>query len=73
MHASYSKHRVIIVKPRKAMRAEEAAEFLDIGMSTLYRYARNEIIPGRKIGSDWRFSRLALEKWLNPEVKEESE
>ncbi|PNP95102.1 hypothetical protein BMT55_00075 [Listeria newyorkensis] len=64
---------MIVLRPRKALKADEAAKFLDIGMSSLYRYARAGIIPGRKIGSDWRFSKLALEKWLDAQVKEEND
>ncbi|SQC57449.1 helix-turn-helix domain-containing protein [Listeria newyorkensis] len=73
MYAVKATKRVIVIRPRKALRAEEAAEFLDIGMSSLYRYARAGIIPGRKIGTDWRFSKLALEKWLDAQVKEEND
>lgn len=57
--------KVIVVKPMQAMNAEEACEFLQITKPTLYKYARIGVIPGRKIGSEWRFSKAALEKWLS--------
>ena len=44
--------------------AKEAAEYLRISESTLRRYASRRVIPGRQLGKEWRFSRLALEEWL---------
>lgn len=73
MYAEKASTRLIVVKPRKAINADAAAEFLDISKSSLYRYAGAGVIPGRKIGTEWRFSRLALETWLNPKVKEEND
>ncbi|KGL45023.1 hypothetical protein EP56_05540 [Listeriaceae bacterium FSL A5-0209] len=70
MYAEKASTRVIVIKPRKAINADEAAKFLGISKNSLYRYANTGIIPGRKIGTEWRFSRLALENWLNPKVKE---
>ena len=43
---------------------EQAAEYLQISQSTLYKEAQKGKIPCQKIGRRWRFSRLALEKWL---------
>lgn len=57
--------KVIVVKPTQAMNAEEASDFLQITKPTLYKYARIGVIPGRKIGTEWRFSKAALEKWLS--------
>ncbi|MEW5988781.1 MAG: helix-turn-helix domain-containing protein [Chloroflexota bacterium] len=46
------------------MRIGEVAEFLKMGRATVYRWAKAGVIPGRKIGGAWRFSRPALEAWL---------
>ena len=43
---------------------EQAAEYLQISQSTLYKEAQKGKIPCQKIGRRWRFSRQALEKWL---------
>jgi excisionase family DNA binding protein len=45
---------------------EEAAEYLQISQSTLYKEAQKGKIPCKKIGKRWRFSRKALENWLDP-------
>ena len=42
----------------------EQAAYLQISQSTLYKEAQKSKIPCQKIGRRWRFSRLALEKWL---------
>ena len=43
---------------------EQAAQYLQISQSTLYKEAQKGKIPCQKIGRRWRFSRLAIEKWL---------
>lgn len=43
---------------------EEAMEFLKVSEKTLIKLLREEHIPARKIGREWRFSREALLRWL---------
>jgi excisionase family DNA binding protein len=42
---------------------EEVAEYLRVHPSTLYRMLKKGAIPAFKIGSDWRFTREAIEQW----------
>lgn len=64
--------KIIMAKPMQALNAEEACTFLKITKPTLYKYARIGVIPGRKIGTEWRFSKAALEKWLSEFENERS-
>jgi hypothetical protein len=41
-----------------------AAEYLHVSEPTLIDEAENARVPGRKIGAEWRFLRLALADWL---------
>ena len=43
---------------------EQAVEFLGVSEKTLIKLLREEHIPARKIGREWRFSREALLSWL---------
>lgn len=43
---------------------EQAIEFLGVSEKTLIKLLREEHIPARKIGREWRFSREALLCWL---------
>lgn len=43
---------------------EQATEFLGVSEKTLIKLLREEHIPARKIGREWRFSRDALLKWM---------
>ena len=43
----------------------EAAGFLRIGPDELERLAAQNKVPGRRIGTRWRFNRTALLAWLN--------
>ncbi|MEA4847302.1 MAG: helix-turn-helix domain-containing protein [Clostridiaceae bacterium] len=44
---------------------EQAIEFLGVSEKTLIKLLREEHIPARKIGREWRFSREALISWLS--------
>ncbi|WP_037468532.1 helix-turn-helix domain-containing protein [Sphingobium herbicidovorans] len=42
----------------------EAADFLGLHPNTVRRYVRQAVIPGGKIGRDWRFVEADLVAWL---------
>ena len=43
---------------------EQAMEFFGVSERTMIKLLREENVPARKIGREWRFSRMALLKWL---------
>lgn len=43
---------------------EQTIEFLGVSEKTLIKLLREEHIPARKIGREWRFSREALINWI---------
>lgn len=43
---------------------EQAVDMLGVSEKTLIKLLREEHIPARKIGREWRFSREALIRWL---------
>jgi excisionase family DNA binding protein len=49
----------------------EAARFLRVSETDLVQLAESYDIPGRKIGSEWRFLKLALESWLGGPTSKE--
>lgn len=44
---------------------DEAAEYLRIPKSSLYKMAQNGKIPCQKVGRHWRFHRNTLNQWLS--------
>ena len=46
------------------LRSKEAAAFLRMNTYTLYKLAKEGIIPGAKIGTSWRFNRFDLENYV---------
>ena len=46
---------------------EQAAEFLQISTRTVQRLVRDGQMPGRQIGSQWRFEREQLRQWVRGE------
>jgi excisionase family DNA binding protein len=49
--------------------ADELAAFLRVHRSTIYRLLRNGQLPAFRVGSDWRFSRELIEKWLHSRIR----
>jgi len=45
----------------------EAAQLLKVEVRVLQAAARRGEVPGRKVGRGWRFSKLALMRWLQHE------
>jgi len=55
-----------VVKPLplpEVIALKEAADYLKIGSSTLYRMANSGVIPGFRVGSGWRFAVETLDTW----------
>lgn len=43
---------------------EQAMEFFGVSERTMIKLLREERIPARKIGREWRFSKMSLLRWL---------
>lgn len=43
---------------------EQSIEFFGVSERTMIKLLREERIPARKIGREWRFSKTALLRWL---------
>jgi len=50
------------------MTSVEAAEYLKMHVKTVCRLAKEKKIPAKKVGSEWRFLKSVLDKWLTQEV-----
>lgn len=55
-------------KEKEILTTKEVAEYLSIHPLTVLRYARQGKIPGFKIGTDWRFHKKYLEKWIKQKL-----
>lgn len=54
-----------MVMSKEIMTAKEVAQYLSIHPLTVHKYARAGKIPAFKIGTDWRFHKKYLEKWIH--------
>ena len=50
--------------PPEVMKVEQAAQLLQLDEKTVLELAEAGTLPGRKLGSAWRFSRAAIIAWL---------
>ena len=57
-----------MTKSKEILTAKEVADYLHIHPLTVHRYAREGRIPAFKIGTDWRFHRKYIEKWIKQKL-----
>ncbi|MDP2943756.1 MAG: helix-turn-helix domain-containing protein [Candidatus Omnitrophota bacterium] len=55
-------------KDKEIMTAKEVAEYLNIHPLTVHKYAREGKIPAFKIGTDWRFHKKYIERWIKEKL-----
>ncbi len=49
---------------KEILNLEEAAQLFNVSIKTFIKLLKEEKVPARKIGREWRFSRKALVEWL---------
>lgn len=52
----------------EVMTSVEAADYLKMHVKTVCRLAKEGKIPAKKVGSEWRFLRGVLDRWLAEEL-----
>ena len=50
---------------KEVLNLGEASELLGVSSKTLLKILREEDVPARKIGREWRFSKIALLNWVS--------
>ena len=48
----------------EVMTIDDLAGYLQVSKSSLYKLAQEGRVPGQKVGRHWRFSRVAIDRWL---------
>lgn len=55
-------------EPRAVLTAQQAGELLQLTAGNVRALARAGLLPGRRVGEQWRFSRRQLIDWVaNPD------
>ncbi len=47
----------------RLMTIEEVAQCLRVSRFTVYRLAKDQLIPATKVGRQWRFNKEEIEQW----------
>ena len=55
-------------KEKEIMTTKEVASYLNIHPLTVNKYAREGKIPAFKIGTDWRFHKMYIERWIKDKM-----
>jgi excisionase family DNA binding protein len=48
----------------QVLTVDELAIYLKVSRSTLYKLLAEGKVPGQKVGRHWRFSKVAIDRWL---------
>ena len=48
----------------QVLTVQEVSAYLRVHPSTIYRMLKKNLLPAFRVGSDWRFTVEAIEKWL---------
>ena len=54
--------------PKEFLTAREVARYLRVNQYTVYRLVTQKKLPAFKVGSQWRFRRSVLDRWLENQV-----
>jgi len=57
-----------MTKDKEIMTTKEVADYLNIHPLTVNKYAREGKIPAFKIGTDWRFHKKYIERWIREKL-----
>lgn len=57
-----------MLKDKEILTTKEVADYLKLHPLTVHRYAREGKIPAFKIGTDWRFHRKYIERWIKQKL-----
>ena len=52
----------------QVMTIKEVAEYLHVHTATVYKYAQQGKLPAFKIGSDWRFHKEYIDRWIEEQM-----
>ena len=53
---------------RDFLTTKEVAEYLRVNQYTVYRLVAQKKLPAFKVGSQWRFKRSILNRWLKGQL-----
>jgi excisionase family DNA binding protein len=56
------------VTTRDLLTTKEVAEYLRVNPYTIYRLVSQKKLPAFKVGSQWRFERNVLDRWLKQQL-----
>lgn len=59
---------VVNMSEKEILTVKEVSRYLGIHPLTVQKYAREGKIPAFKIGTDWRFHKKYIEKWIREQM-----
>ena len=57
-----------MTKDKEILTVKQLADYLSLHVLTVQRLARENKIPAFKIGTDWRFHKKYIDKWIRHKI-----
>jgi excisionase family DNA binding protein len=62
----------LTLEPQQLLTPEEAAQYLRLNLVTVYRLLQRGLLPGAKVGHQWRIKQLDLDRFLTGDAQKEA-
>ncbi len=64
-----SPYLALVTGMERLMTIDEVAAYMQVSRFTIYRLAKGRLIPGTKIGRQWRFQKEDINQWVRAQYR----
>ena len=61
----------LVLSMERLMTIDEVAAYMQVSRFTVYRLAKERLIPGTKIGRQWRFQKEDIDQWVRAQYRKD--
>ena len=66
-----SPYLALVVHMEPLMTIDEVAAYMQVSRFTVYRLVKERLIPGTKIGRQWRFQKEDIDQWVRAQYRKD--
>ena len=66
-----SPYLALVVYMEPLMTIDEVAAYMQVSRFTVYRLVKERLIPGTKIGRQWRFQKEDIDQWVRAQYRKD--
>lgn len=66
-----SPYLALVTDMERLMTIDEVAAYMQVSRFTIYRLVKGRLIPGTKIGRQWRFQKEDINQWVRAQYRKD--